>query len=305
MNTPLHDAVRKGDLKQAKRLLTKRWFREVPDVNAVNDSGCTALHLAAGLGREELVELLVGNGTDTNISGVKQYTALHWAATLGHRGAASLLLAHGADVNAKDSEGFTPLHVSSGYRNNIFWEQADLMIDTMNTSKDTWDPIESFEKVLRGQKDVAEVLLDKGAEVNARSKDDLTPLHIAAGTGQLLVMNLLLRAGGEIEARDNKGRTALHFSAITGNKSVAERLLAVGAELEVRTPNGGTPLHWAVGTGHSNVAEFLLSKGADVNAQDNDGDTPLWVAYMKRHDLMPMLRKWGAKDERVPPWVGR
>jgi len=66
------------------------------------------LHAAAGLGRKEIVELLIAEGADVNAENDSGDTPLHWAAMEGHTKVAELLITTGADVNAKFYEK-TPL----------------------------------------------------------------------------------------------------------------------------------------------------------------------------------------------------
>jgi ankyrin repeat protein len=57
---------------------------------------------------------------------------------------------------------------------------------------------------------VARLLLERGADVNARAKDGLTPLHAASSFAELAAVRLLLEHGADVKAEDNHGRTSLH-----------------------------------------------------------------------------------------------
>jgi len=89
------------------------------DVNAKINSmapseiqGSTPLHLAAGSGKVEVVEVLIRNGVEVNVkASYYHYTPLHLAALNGHKAAAELLIDKGADVNVK-STGVTPLDLA-------------------------------------------------------------------------------------------------------------------------------------------------------------------------------------------------
>jgi cytohesin len=84
-------------------------------------------------------------------------------------------------------------------------------------------------------KDVAEVLIDKGADVNAKSKDDFTPLHNAAGRGHKDIAEVLIAKGADVNSRSKggffkKGKTPLGLADAAEHKEVVELLKLHGAE---------------------------------------------------------------------------
>jgi ankyrin repeat protein len=83
------------------------------------------------------------------------------------------------------------------------------------------------------------------------------------------VLERLLAAGADKEARTNKESTPLHIAAQNGHEQVLERLLAAGADKEARTNTDYTPLHLAAEKGHEQVVERLLAAGADKEARAN------------------------------------
>ncbi len=138
---------------------------------------------------------------------------------------------------------------------------------------------------LSGHRDIAEFLLANGAEVNAKDKEGMTPLHCAAtaspiDSSELLkgVAELLLDNGAEVNAEDKSGFTPLILAAWSGDKDVAELLLARGADVDAKDDRGRTSLHGALMTGYKDLVEVLLANKADVNSKDNSGETPLHVA---------------------------
>ena len=128
------------------------------------------------------------------------------------------------------------------------------------------------------------------------NKDEggFTPLHWAASSGHKDVAELLLAHGADVNAKNNNGSTPLHFAAALGHKDVAELLLAHGADVNAKNKGGSTPLHFAAALGHKDVAELLLAHGADVNAKNNNGWTPLYYAVSGGHkDVAQLLRQHG------------
>ncbi|MBW4492576.1 MAG: ankyrin repeat domain-containing protein [Oscillatoria princeps RMCB-10] len=133
----------------------------------------------------------------------------------------------------------------------------------------------------RGWKDALEVLIAKGADVNARDRGGDTPLHRAASYHSKEIVELLIASGADVNARNSwSGDTPLH--RVSWKKEMAELLIAKGADVNAKNKEQGiTLLHYAIRMDKYDLAELLIAKGADVNAKDNSGDTPLHIATEK------------------------
>ena len=88
--------------------------------------------------------------------------------------------------------------------------------------------------------------------------------------GPLLRVNtevaaLLIEKGANVNARGVNQKTPLHWAAFAGNTEVAALLIEKGADVNARDVNQKTPLDWAVSQGNTEVAALLVEKGADVN----------------------------------------
>jgi ankyrin repeat protein len=138
--------------------------------------------------------------------------------------------------------------------------------------------------------EIAQALIDRGADCSAKNRRGAEPLHYAADsniwnpTAQAASIDCLIRAGANPNAVDKGGVSALHRAIRTRCAAAVEALLAGGAEPRGRNKSGSTPLHLAVqNTGRSNsgtphaieqqrrIIELLLRAGASPEDQDENG----------------------------------
>lgn len=131
------------------------------------------------------------------------------------------------------------------------------------------------------------VLLERGANIEARNARGATPLITAAAKGNLALVALLLKEGAQVDAQDREGNTALHEASFQSHPPCVEALLAAGAQTTIRNKLGFTPLHQAVRrfwetAGESRadrlarqttVINGLVHAGADPGAPDQGGRT--------------------------------
>ena len=127
----------------------------------------------------------------------------------------------------------------------------------------------------------------------------LTCLHAAARAGEPAAVALLLDSGANVNARSANGRTALHFASEMPlqhkSAATASLLLLRGADVRARDGRGRTALHAAALTGHAGVAALLVSRGAELHATDAGGGTALEGAYVTSRDECCQMEgaEWG------------
>jgi hypothetical protein len=114
-------------------------------------------------------------------------------------------------------------------------------------------------------------------------KDDeseSTPLHWAAMIDHVEIALLLLENGADVNAKSNHGWTPLHYAAEQDNNvDVLHLLVENGADLEAQANNGWRALHSAARNGNLPIIQELISRyHVDINARVNDGSTALWLA---------------------------
>jgi ankyrin repeat protein len=129
--------------------------------------------------------------------------------------------------------------------------------------------------VLGNHLDIAGLLLDRGADPNARAAIQMTPLHFASMLGRPELAGLLLRRGARTDARNSNGDTPLHLAA---DDKIVNVLLNAGAEVNARNAQGETPLHTAR---QGSVARTLLDRGADMRMRTAKGKLAMELAAVE------------------------
>lgn len=154
--------------------------------------------------------------------------------------------------------------------------------------------------------DTIQLLLRAGADVSGGVDErQSTALHQAAAGGAEQVTRMLLEAGAQIDAKDETGRVFLSNAAAEGKKGVVQLLLGWPGQdadaVDSRDGDeGNTPLMWAAGGGHVGVMQQLLNAGASPTASNEDGLTPLMHAAMAGSAAsLQLLVKAGAPLENT------
>ena len=107
--------------------------------------------------------------------------------------------------------------------------------------------------------ELARELIDRGADIHAaaRNAQGVAPVHAAASVCDTASMQLLLERGANPNARQHLGYVPLHASAANGDRATAELLVAHGADSNASNDDGKTPADFAAERGHHELAEWL------------------------------------------------
>lgn len=156
----------------------------------------------------------------------------------------------------------------------------------------------------RDNLNIIDLLLRKGAEVDAQTEDEFPAVFRAAQTGQTAVLVELLSQRPDLEARDRSGQTPLFVASVRGYADIVELLIARGAAVDAQDKEERTPLlalaadkssAAAWNNGASEVVRLLVNHGSNVNFKDKIGRTPLlWAATNGHYDLVKTLLETGA-----------
>lgn len=132
--------------------------------------------------------------------------------------------------------------------------------------------------------------------VNANSVlGGYAPLHWAAQEGYLEMAELLIDAGADLNVRDDCGFSPLHKAVGENDTNMAKLLIAKGADVNSYDEINGTPLFTACAHNRLSISELLLSSGADVNVCDKYGNSPIVYAVIRGHyDIVKQLIRYHA-----------
>ena len=164
-----------------------------------------------------------------------------------------------------------------------------------------------------GHKRMVDLLISRGADVNAKDGSDKTALHLAMERNFPAVAETLLAARADVNAGDGSATTPLMLAAKNGNRKLAAAMLALGANLNLQNkkPQGwaegsdeqyGTALHLAVARKDAAMVALLLTNHADVKQRSITGDTPLDIAaLMDATEIAVQLIAAGAEVNAAGP----
>ena len=126
-----------------------------------------------------------------------------------------------------------------------------------------------------GHYDIAEYLVNKGANVHLRNDWNNNALINAAMQGHIKIAKLLLKNDAKINARGNSGRTALHYAVRNKQPEVVKLLVENECFLDPQDDYNNTPLLYASWNGNSEIIKTLAEKGADVHYAPHSNNTVL------------------------------
>lgn len=231
-DTPLHDAAGFG-MKEIIEIL----LANGADIHARNRFGKTPLHDAALNGRHDgAIQLLLDNGADINAKSIDGETPIQAAWPL-------------------------PLFDDESYDPN---DECDIWSSETIPDKNYDDKIKTIKLFLDNGVDAntwysfREMVADKHADPNSTEIVLVYPLlQLATSHNQKELVEMLLAYGADVNSGGRKGFTALHVAALTGNVEIGKMLIEKGADVNMKTKDGATPLYYAEREKREKFSELL------------------------------------------------
>jgi tankyrase len=151
-----------------------------------------------------------------------------------------------------------------------------------------------FNALLNGDKELIDFFVRAGININLEDEKGTPSVLIAMKKGFTVIARILLNAGADVNARDKMGITLLMLAcgkSTQSYKEFVELLINKGALINEHDRLGYTPLLLSLSGGSADIAELLIQKGADVYAQTKYGDTALSLAEMAGYSNVIELLK--------------
>lgn len=293
--TVLHTAASQGNVPVMMALIAAH-----ANVAAVDQRDRTPLDEAVLHDQLPAVLLLLSNGSDVRrVHSMDGRGPLHEACIKGFANLVRPLIHAGADPVQQDRSGQTPLDLALAYKNeNVV--AALLHSDIQSQAIEDAAGIAMEHSVLRGQTEIAKLLIQGGLPANGRTPQGSTYLSDAALKGKKELVQLLLDHGAEVNAENQTGGTPLHDAALGGSPEVIKLLLDHGARIDARDKDSdATPLMMAASLGRSAAVAILLQHGADATIRDRFGRTALDRARLASDAATIRLLEAGARAHRA------
>ena len=259
------------------------------NVNTRFDDGQTPLHLAAIYGHNAIAKYLLENNADTTVQDSSGATPLHEAVRYGNVEIARALLNSGANVNARDNLGKTPVMLILPKEKTAEIYKLLISFRADLSQKDMFgDTVLHTASMLNVGANTFGILVNGGADVDARNKEGVTPLSIAVQKNDLETVKLLTAAGADIHTQDTNGNSPISI-ALAGNSEMLEAVVNE-ANAGLTDSNGNTPLHLAlICDAPLAKIQYIISLMKDVNTRNKDGNSALFLSILKNRQKVGEL----------------
>nr|XP_014353437.1 PREDICTED: ankyrin-1-like [Latimeria chalumnae] len=300
--TPLHIAARVKEGEKVAEMLLKSGV----DVNAEQENGETAMHMAARHGSLKMMQALIEEGGDLMWQSKAEENPLHIAVRHCHLHVVEDVLCYLDTekshteavmcVNQENVEGETPLHLAAEIRKDmVHFEGEETRIikllmefeaDTTAVTKLTTETplhycarVGNISVLLEILKHISSNRMQQA--INKQAKNGWSPLLVSAERGHTEIVKTLLQNHARVDVFDEHGKAALHLAAENGYDQIADILLWHKAFVNAKTKLGLTPLHLGAQNGFNRLVKLLVETHlASIDALSLTKRTPLHLAAL-------------------------
>ncbi|KAL8796216.1 MAG: hypothetical protein Q9182_007404 [Xanthomendoza sp. 2 TL-2023] len=326
----LHLAASMGLAKTASLLL-----KETTNIDAVDETGKTAIALALERGFDKAVEFLLNSGACVDLRHEHGRGVLLLMTERGWYHASNVVVEKTRIMAKEEAPGRAQDRMYlllAAYENDISEAQrlvakGELQLGSMDRDISA---VALFLAVEKKHVRMVDILLKLGTDVNVKDNLGQTALHRATRCEDEKMVRSLLKSGADIESKDDDHRTPwsanlrcnspeilrilldagadpstcgqqgvseLYTAAKDGNTKLVSYMLKSGTDPSIQTQYGWAPLHWAASYGHVDCVRLLLESGADTNAISDQRVTPLDLATQAdQSSVLELLHKAGARS---------
>lgn len=272
-------------------------------------SGCattgSGIYYAAYHNDMASVQTLVSQGYNVNTPGDFGQTALLQAACNGNVAMVKLLLDHGAKIDAM-AEGITPLtgaimapSIPLSFRKGDYTGVVRLLVQRGANVNIVSSWSNKFTPIIYcgayGNAEIARILINAGADVNAKDNKGKSAADYAIEYKKLEVLGVLRKAGAAVSYTGDKAKDII-LAMLSLDREKVFSLVEEGADPDSKDKSGKTLLMYSVEEKWPEVIELLLKKGADANAKDRDGWTAMMHAALENQtELLKVFEQAGVK----------
>ncbi len=293
--SPLYMAVRDTHYDMIQLLVEHGANVNLKNKDGQSPLGCIAQNYMINDKRKRQIELLlIKNGANPNVMGEFGNTMLGNAITNRDESYARLLIEHQADVTVKvDKYQNTALLLA--YKRGL----TDLVLDCMLWGVDVNEPDETGLTPLMfaaqsGDLAMAELFIEKGADLFAENKSGRTAMMYAVGGGHIEMIKFLEKQGLDIHQPDNDGITPFIYAAMSHRTGSLNYLALRGANIDAQDKDGNTAYILAARNDNVKIMKCLNELGVDIEIQNKVGKTAfLTAAYEKKYNAVQYIIESG------------
>ena len=211
----------------------------------------------------------------------------------GNLAAVKSFLAAGIDPNVRDDEGGTALIAAvTGNQGDIVKLLLDKGAD-VNAKNKNGETALFWAPPMEGAGDVIRLLLEKGADTNIESSRGITPVMNAASKRQVDVVKILIESGADINRKNKENIGALGLAARANSMEIVHLLMTRGVAFS--SEDAGEVLTMAALRGRHDVIDFFKGRGVSIDTFDGTGNNALiWAIGGGRVDVVEFLLRKGA-----------